>query len=247
MDSGCEQINLSCQNTVGSACAVYQQTYRCPHKECVNTHEIVCGEETLCLKGECGIKANPRPSQDFERGVSALSSTRDASQQFDKATIFKGLSQTCRDEIGDFSDCCHTEGWGQDIHLAHCSTEEKTLALSRQKGLAVGVGRYCAHHMPWPLEHVCTEHKQSYCVFGSKLARILQTQGRQRQLGRRFGSAEKPDCSGITPEQLQAIDLAKMDFKDFYADLKDSIQTPDRLQAIKDRIADFQRQEQAHE
>ena len=43
------------------------------------------------------------------------------------------------------------------------------------------------------------------------------------------------------------MDLAKMDFRDFYADLKDNIQTPDRLQSIKDRIADFQRQEQAHE
>lgn len=243
---GCEQIGSSCQTEVDGVCAAYEQTYRCPEQQCVNLPEIVCGEETLCLKGDCGVKPSYAPSQDFEHGVSSLSSTRDASQQFDKATIFKGTPQSCRDEIGDFSDCCSKEGWGQNLHLAHCSQEEKSLALSRQNGMAVEVGRYCAHHLPWPLEHVCTEHKQGYCVFGSKLARILQTQGRA-QLHLNFGSGEEPDCSGITPQQLQKMNLAKMDFSDFYADLKGAVQTPDRLQAIRDRIADFQRQGQAHE
>lgn len=244
---GCEQIGSTCQTRLGKVCVAYQQTYRCLKKRCESSGEVICGDGNIyCLHGDC-TDTHYTPSSDFEHSVSALSSTRDATQHFDGATVFKGTAQTCRDEIGNFSRCCSQGGWGQDIHLAQCSPEEKALGLQREQGSAVLVGRYCAHHLPWPLDHVCTEHKQSYCVFGSKLGRILQEQGRKHQLHQGFGSAEYPDCSGLTPEQLQRIDLAKINFTDFYADLKGAVQTPDRLRAIQERIADFQRQGQTHD
>ena len=246
-DKGCEQIDAQCTTKVGEVCAVTTQTYRCPEKKCVNTPKVVCGESVLCLSGDCGLSPSPQLSHDFESGVSALASTRDASQHLELAsggaTVFAGTPAACRDTVGDFSHCCDKGGWGQDIHLAHCSAEEKSLALSRQQGLTVFLGRYCAHHLPWPLQRVCSEYKQRYCVFGSKLARILQTQGRKGQLHQSFGTPEFPDCSGISPEQLQRIDLARIDFSDFYAELTRDLAPSDRLQAITERIQSLQKQE----
>ena len=243
-DKGCEQIDAQCTSKIGEVCAVTTQTYRCPEKKCVNTPKVVCGESVLCLSGDCGLSPSPQLSHDFESGVSALSSTRDASQHVELAsggaTVFAGTPAACRDTVGDFSHCCDKGGWGQSIHLAHCSAEEKSLALSRHQGLTIPLGRYCAHHLPWPLEHVCSEYKQQYCVFGSKLARILQTQGRKGQLHRGFGHPEAPDCSGISPEQLQHIDLGRIDFSDFYADLTRDLAPSERLQAITARIQRFQ-------
>ena len=59
----------------------------------------------------------------------------------------------------------------------------------------------------------------SYCCFNSPLSRILQVQIRQ-QLKLGWGSAEHPDCSGITPETLQAVDWNRIDLGEWLALLK---------------------------
>ena len=60
-----------------------------------------------------------------------------------------------------------------------------------------------------------------------KLSRIIEEQGRRDQLGIGFGSAETPNCKGMTPEQLQAIDYDKIDFSDLYNDIKNNTNFPD--------------------
>jgi len=102
--------------------------------------------------------------------------------------------------------------------------------------LTVDVGEYCSKKVLG----VCLEKKRSYCVFDSKLAQIVQQQGRQWQLGMGFGSAESPDCSGINIPQVQALDFSRMDFKNFYADLEGGSAIPDGdalLEHVKEQIA----------
>ena len=64
----------------------------------------------------------------------------------------------------------------------------------------------------------CVERTTSKCCFNSMLARIVNEQGRV-QVGKGWGGAESPDCSGFTVAQLQSLDFAAMDFTEFYASL----------------------------
>ena len=66
-----------------------------------------------------------------------------------------------------------------DVGLASCSSEEKALGEARQRKLTVDIGEFCSKKVLG----VCVEKKRSYCVFESKLAQIVQQQGRQWQLG----------------------------------------------------------------
>ena len=59
----------------------------------------------------------------------------------------------------------------------------------------------------------------SYCCFSSPLSRILQVQIR-KQLKIGWGSSEHPDCSGITPDTLHAVDWNRIDLSEWLALLK---------------------------
>jgi hypothetical protein len=82
----------------------------------------------------------------------------------------------------------------------------------RDAGKCVHVDDYCSRKNIFG----CNETTETYCCFGSLLARLVQQQGRS-QLGRDFGSAKSPDCSGLTVAELTAIDWSKIDLTDFYA------------------------------
>ena len=229
----CEQIDSQCSQKVKDTCVAYQQTYRCPTQRCVNTADVICGDgQVFCLDGNC-VDHSYSASEDFTKGVSALSATADASKQFNSNSqmIFTGHAQSCRDDAANFSNCCSKSGWGQDIHLAHCSDEEKALGVNHEKGLSVYVGRYCAHEVLG----ICVEHKEAYCVFDSKMARLVQEQGRANQLHLRFGKAEKPNCRGISATELQRIDLSRIDFSSMYADLNNKVTVPN-LSKIEQKI-----------
>ena len=243
---GCEQINSMCKSQKNNECVLYQQTYQCPTQICSPSSNISCGDgSNYCLDGDC-ISHQYSQSQDFAKGASSLSALADASKQFDPAAmlIFSGHQIECSEKPVGFSNCCAENGWGQDAGLAHCSDQEKKLHEAREKNLVIKVGRYCSGSDPFP----CLEHSQTFCVFNSKLARIIQEQGRNGQLHLNFGSAKVPNCSGLTPAQLQSIDLSKIDFQDFYADIH--AKTPDinQIQSmISAHIKDYQDAGQVNE
>jgi conjugal transfer mating pair stabilization protein TraN len=60
---------------------------------------------------------------------------------------------------------------------------------------------------------VCLEKKERHCCFNSKLARIINRQGRV-QLGLPLNS-----CGGFNQAQLQALDFSRMDLSEFIADI----------------------------
>lgn len=237
-DSACTVATQQCAYAVDGICLHQNVTYSCEKK--VSGEAQVCGGEIFCSDGSCAEAANGK-SQSFQEAVSQLAAVAAAGADVAKLNdvnvkAFTGQPQSCRKAMAGFSNCCKGSGWGSDVGLASCSSDEKALGEAKEKLLTVDVGEYCAQKVLG----VCLEKKRSYCVFDSKLAQIVQQQGRQWQLGVGFGSPESPDCSGITVPQLQALDFSKMDFKNFYADLEDGSAVPDSdalQQRIKDQVA----------
>ena len=100
--------------------------------------------------------------------------------------------------------------------LLNCEQPEQVLAMKRDNRLCHGLGSYCS--MRIPILGLCMETKETYCCFNSRLARILNEQGRA-QLGKPWGDPKNPDCSGFTLAQLQALDFSKMNLAEFYAEI----------------------------
>ena len=106
------------------------------------------------------------------------------------------------------------------LSFADCNETEARLALRTGAGLCHEVGSYCSSCIRIPLIGCvsCIEETHSKCCFNSMLARIINEQGRA-QIGKRWGGARDPDCSGFTIAQLQTLDFAAMDLSEFYASL----------------------------
>tara|TARA_R110000868_G_scaffold380821_4_gene647123 strand:- start:436 stop:1599 length:1164 start_codon:yes stop_codon:yes gene_type:complete len=243
----CEQMQSSCSKKAGDVCLSYQQTYRCPQTSCVNTANITCGDgKDYCLNGDC-TDHNYQPSTDFGKALTAMSATNESIKDFDTKLIFKGHPLECRDDAGNFSNCCQGKGWGQDINLAHCSQEEKKLGVAREKLTTVYVGRYCSSKFLGK----CIEHKETYCLFGSKIAKVIQEQGRRGQLHISFGDGKHADCKGITPDQLQRINLARIDFgQEIMNELSQKLKNPNKNAArkiINEHIQQYQQTGQSNE
>ncbi len=181
---------------------------------------MVCGGDVFCLDGECD-KAQSGQSNDFAEAVSQLAALAAAGK--DVAALngvdvraFTGQAKFCKAKFckkaaAGYSNCCKDSGWGQDIGLAKCSSDEKALAKAKSNKLTVSVGEFCSKKVLG----VCLQKKRSYCQFDSKLAQIVQQQGRNGQLRIGFGSAKHPDCRGITVDELQIGGLRLMSCRKF--------------------------------
>jgi len=107
--------------------------------------------------------------------------------------------------------------------LLSCEQSEQLLAMHRDANLCVHVGSFCSSRVP--IIHTCIEQTESYCCFNSILARIINEQGRG-QIGKGWGSAESPDCSGFTPEEFQQLDFSRIDLSEFINQISASVNMP---------------------
>ncbi|MDT0177842.1 conjugal transfer protein TraN [Enterobacter sp. BRE11] len=232
-DPNCSEGTRICTQKIGNLCVYSKLTYQCAHT--VKSTGYVCGSEFYCSDGSCSAMQAGQ-NQNFEAAVSQLAALAAAGKDFagmdpNSVTAFTGKAMACRKSAAGFSNCCKSGGWGQSAGLAHCNTEEKEIGTGKEKKLVVKVGSYCSKKVLG----VCLQQKEGYCVFDSKLARIVQEQGRRDQLGISFGSGESPDCRGIKVAELQGIKFDHIDFSDFYDDLNSNIKLPDQ-DALNQRI-----------
>lgn len=226
-NAACTLASRSCAFTAedGSGCLHEYATYSCETRTAGKV--MICGGDTFCFDGECD-RAQQGSNNDFAPVVSALAALAAAGK--DAAAInsvnvraFTGSAKFCKKFAAGFSNCCKDSGWGQDVGLASCSSDEKALGKAKEKKLTVSVGEFCSKKALG----VCLEKKRSYCQFDSKLAQIVQQQGRNGQLHIGFGSASSPDCRGITQTELQQIKFDALDFTNFYEDLQNNQNIPD--------------------
>ncbi|HBL8813497.1 TPA: type-F conjugative transfer system mating-pair stabilization protein TraN [Escherichia coli] len=234
----CTALRVNCQEKSGSACLQEEVTFSCEKK--VAGEAQLCSGQLVCANGECdAIKNNT--SDGFGKAVSALAAVTAAAQDVAamndvNVRAFTGKPVECRMAIAGFNNCCKDSGWGQGIGLAHCDSEEKALGKAKEKLLTVYVGTYCSKKVLG----VCLQKKKAYCQFDSKLAQIVQAQGRKGQLGIGFGSGKHPDCRGITVEELQSLRFDRMDFSNFYSDLNAGTTIPsdsELAERVKEQVA----------
>lgn len=234
----CTVSRVNCQEKNGSACLQEEVTFSCEKK--VTGEVQLCSGQLVCANGECDAIDNGT-SDGFGKAVSALAAVtaaaKDVAAMNDvNVRAFTGKPVECRMAIAGFSNCCKDSGWGQGIGLAHCDSEEKALGKAKEKQLTVYVGSYCSKKALG----VCLQKKKAYCQFDSKLAQIVQAQGRKGQLGIGFGSGKHPDCRGITVEELQSLKFDRMDFSNFYSDLNAGTTIPsdsELAERVKEQVA----------
>ncbi|ECI4012231.1 type-F conjugative transfer system mating-pair stabilization protein TraN [Salmonella enterica subsp. salamae] len=226
-------------------CAFYSGEGTCLHEYATYSCEsktsgkvMICGGDVFCLDGECD-KAQSGKSNDFGEAVSQLAAAGKDVAALNGIDVraFTGQAKFCKKAAAGYSNCCKDSGWGQDIGLAKCSSDEKALAKAKTNKLTVSVGEFCSKKVLG----VCLEKKRSYCQFDSKLAQIVQQQGRNGQLHISFGSSKHPDCRGITVDELQQIKFDQLDFTNFYEDLMNNQKIPDSgalTEKVKEQIAD---------
>ncbi|EPH9889073.1 type-F conjugative transfer system mating-pair stabilization protein TraN, partial [Escherichia coli] len=157
---------------VSHQCAFYSEEGACLHEYATYSCEsktsgkvMVCGGDVFCLDGECD-KAQSGKSNDFAEAVSQLAALAAAGK--DVAALngvdvraFTGQAKFCKKAAAGYSNCCKDSGWGQDIGLAKCSSDEKALAKAKSNKLTVSVGEFCSKKVLG----VCLEKKRSYCQF----------------------------------------------------------------------------------
>jgi conjugal transfer mating pair stabilization protein TraN len=216
-DTACTVSKTTCMESLGSVCLREQAIFTCEKK--ISGEAQLCSGQRVCANGECDQLENNKVDS-FGKAVSALVAVTAAAKDVSDLNgvdvrAFTGEKKECRQAAAGFSNCCKDSGWGQGIGLAHCDSEEKALGKAKEKLLTVYVGTYCSNKKLG----VCLQKKKAYCQFDSKLAQIVQAQGRKGQLGINFGSGKSPNCRGITIDELQSLRFDNMDFSNFYSDL----------------------------
>lgn len=203
---GCSQIKSTCQSQAGNLCHQFEQTFSCTSETCAKDKEI-CMDNIPGSDGK-GDQSKAELSQDFGEGVSKLGALIGVADDVYKNQItngephvFKGDAKECKKHPLGIRDCCTDSGWGGWV--VHCPKDLQDLIKAKSEGRVVSLGSY--KKKKWKSRHY------AYCVFPSKLAGIIQIQGRGGQLGLSFGSATLPNCSGLTPEQLERIDFSRLD------------------------------------
>ncbi|MDX9943305.1 MAG: conjugal transfer protein TraN [Azonexus sp.] len=93
-----------------------------------------------------------------------------------------------------------------------CEEDEKVLSMKRDSDLCVDNGSRCSKRLR--VIRTCIERTYSYCCFNSRLAKLINRQGRA-QLG-----ISNSSCAGFTLDQLQSLDLSAMDFSEFMDEIQ---------------------------
>lgn len=238
-NAACTVASTTCLESLNGTCLRERAVFSCEEK--ANGSAQLCGGTLVCSDGSCDHLEN-NSVNDFQSAVSGLASLAAAGKDIAalngvNVSAFTGKAISCRKAMAGFNNCCKDSGWGQDTGLASCSSEEKALGQAKKRKLTVYVGAYCAHKVLG----VCTEKKEGYCQFDSKLAKIIQDQGRRGQLGIGFGSGKSPDCRGLTVDELQHLDFSAINFADFYDDLENGTTLPadqTLIDRVKQQVAD---------
>jgi conjugal transfer mating pair stabilization protein TraN len=127
-----------------------------------------------------------------------------------------------------YRDCCNYGG-GDPGWLNFCKETEASVVTARNAGQTHFLEEYCKTRWKFGVGSVCVQRARSYCVFNSKLGRIIQEQGRQQlkafQPGGAWGNHSDPNCRGLSPQEFQMIDFSKVDLSEFVSSINTTVST----------------------
>jgi len=146
--------------------------------------------------------------------------------------IFEGVGRRCAKKAMDYSNCCQVfpKGWGKKLG-SKCTRDEEVLSEQRQKNLCVPAGSEDIKSAG-----IKIGKKNHHCCWGNLLEKTIQVQAR-KQLGMTFTNGNKPNCRGLTLEELGRVDFSKMDFSEVAADIFKKMALPD-IGDIESRVKD---------
>ena len=182
-----------------------------------------CGSVRYCVGAGCET-VSPQSNTGFVNATTRLNMAVElGGEEFDRDDMrfFTGQRRACHIKLFGLANCCKNSGLL--VGLGNCSPEERELAEERNAGNTHYLGRYCSKRT---LFGVCIRRSRAWCVFGSKLGRILQQQGRS-QLGIGWGS-----CRGLTVAEVESIDFERLDLSEFTQDLMDGSREYDRQHGV---------------
>ena len=202
---GCSQSASICAQKTGTDCTRFTQTFQCPTQTCLPEKTICSSEPIGCADGACD-KTLSDASNDINDGLvhlgalggSALDATNNQVSS-GVAAIFSGTDTRCKSWPLGFRDCCTDSGWGS--WALHCPADMQALLKAKSEHRVKEVGAYTHNLLRY----------HTYCVFPSKLAGILQLQGRDAQLHIPFGEPKEPNCRGLSPEEIERINFDALD------------------------------------
>ena len=198
-----------------------------------------CGGVSYCVGAGCE-RVESEGNTGFARSAAMLNMVLEmGGEEFDRDNLrfFAGERRACTIKFGGLADCCKNSGLL--VGIAGCSRAEIELGKERHAGNTHYLGRRCAKRV----FGVCIRRKREWCVFGSKLGRILHSQARP-QLGVGWGS-----CRGFTVAEVERIDFDRLDLTEFTQNLVDGSREPsialpgrdDTQSFMRDRVRDFYR------
>jgi conjugal transfer mating pair stabilization protein TraN len=94
-----------------------------------------------------------------------------------------------------------------------CDEEDYKSTTKTNAKLCYQTGTWCEHKDCGLFGCTCTKFRTGKCCYNSKLARIINQQGRA-QLG-----LDMRDCGGFTVAQIQQLDWSRIDLSEFIADM----------------------------
>lgn len=245
INQGCSQTASTCVKSKANRCERYSQTFQCMQQFCM-PEKTACPGKMYCIDGQCDTSRD-ETSDDMAEGISRLGLLAGVAgdvtaNQVRSGTpaIFTGSAQECKKYPLGFRDCCTDSGWGDWVK--HCPEALQVLQRAKHENRVVYLGSYKNHKLG--------ARHYTFCIFPTKLASIVQIQGRGGQLGIPYGTAQYPDCRGLTPEELERINFASLDLSPIQEELMARMVLPknDSLeQTNQSHIERLKQQGRAHD
>jgi len=136
--------------------------------------------------------------------------------------IFTGKGSECLQNGLDtsFFNCCNDSKSSTLLIEKHCPAASLKTVRARQADSAHYIGTYCKKELPLI---GCVQKADVYCLFNSKMGRIIQEQGRvqlqQFNPDGNWGDTDTPNCEGLSPEEFQMLDFSEIDLSEMYGDI----------------------------
>ena len=219
----CNQISFECLSTNEDGVCLHETfKYVCNGDEADIGVVQECGSQRWCIGEDCTDADRPPPNEGFARAAAAMNLLQEMGRDYDvngdDVSVFGGDRNTCKKSFFGAHNCCKASGLILDSGLSECSEDEKLLSVKRGAGQAHHVRDYCDNRS---LFGTCLSRASEFCTFDSRLARIIQEQGRA-QLGINWN-----DCRGLSTQEIQRIDWSRIDISEVISDIQDRLVVPD--------------------
>lgn len=215
LEKACSNTESKCLSQLNGACDHILRTFQCVKQTCYPDKKV-CAASVFCADGSCDASKSDE-SNDINEGISRLgalvgSAGEVASYQVknNSPSIFKGEKFECEKYPLSLRDCCTDSGFLEGI--INCPKPLQDLQKAKVEGRVAFIGDY--------QDKFYQTTKFVYCIFPSKLSGIVQIQGRLGQLGIPFGMPKKPNCRGITPQELERINFSALNLSPIVSELK---------------------------